>query len=98
MNAAIGKRLKLYIQNVDAKVSIKSFNPCNAHYYHFFNWNLIGQLSQQMPSKNYLFTLGSGCGSVGRAIASNIKGLRFESSHRQKFIDLWNICLLSTVY
>ena len=26
------------------------------------------------------------CGSVGRAVASNTRGPRFESSHRQKFI------------
>ena len=31
--------------------------------------------------------LGSGCGSVGRAVASNTIGPRFESSHRQKFIE-----------
>ena len=30
--------------------------------------------------------MGSGCGSVGRAVASNARGPRFESSHRQKFI------------
>ena len=30
--------------------------------------------------------LGSGCGSVGRAVASNSRGKLFESSHRQKFI------------
>ena len=41
---------------------------------------------------------GSGCGSVGRAVASNTRGRRFESSHRQKFIFTLNICLLSTVY
>ena len=29
---------------------------------------------------------GSGCGSVGRVVASNSRGLRFESSLRQKFI------------
>ena len=28
----------------------------------------------------------SGCGSVGRAVAFNARGPRFESSHRQKFI------------
>ena len=28
----------------------------------------------------------SGCGSVGRVGASDTKGPRFESSHRQKFI------------
>ena len=38
---------------------------------------------------------GSGCGSVGRAVASDTRGPRFESSHRQ---NLLNICLLSTVY
>ena len=30
--------------------------------------------------------LGSGCGSVGRADASNSKGSRFESCNQQKFI------------
>ena len=30
--------------------------------------------------------MGSGCGSVGRAVASNWRGPRFESSHREKFI------------
>ena len=30
--------------------------------------------------------LGSGCGSVGRAVASNSRGPQFESSHWQKFI------------
>ena len=42
--------------------------------------------------------VGSGCGSVGRAAASDTRGPRFESSHRQKFIYILNICLLSTVY
>ena len=39
---------------------------------------------------------GSGCGSVGRAVAYDAKGLRFESSHRQTFI-IKNINLMSTV-
>ena len=30
--------------------------------------------------------LGSGCGTVGRAVASNTRDLWFESQHRQKFI------------
>ena len=29
---------------------------------------------------------GSGCGSVGRAVATDSRGLRFESSHQHKFI------------
>ena len=32
-------------------------------------------------------TRGSGCGSVGRVVASDTRGLRFESSHQQKFIQ-----------
>ena len=43
-------------------------------------------------------SVGSGCGSVGRAVASNNRGPRFKSSHWQKFIYILNICLLSTVY
>ena len=35
--------------------------------------------------KNTLIT-GSGCGSVGRVVASNTRDPRFESSHRQTFI------------
>ena len=35
------------------------------------------------------------CGSVGRAVASDTRSPRFESSHRQ---NLLNICLLSTVF
>ena len=31
--------------------------------------------------------MGSGCGSVGRAVASNTRGPRFESSHWQTFIS-----------
>ena len=29
---------------------------------------------------------GSGCGSVGRGVASKSKGMQFESSHQQKII------------
>ena len=35
---------------------------------------------------------GSGCGSVGRAVAFDTRGPRFDSSHRQNFIEhLFNI-------
>ena len=33
--------------------------------------------------------VGSGCGSVGRAVASNTRGPRFESSHRQKKLYIY---------
>ena len=32
--------------------------------------------------------LGSGCGSVGRAVASDTRCPQFESSHQQKFINI----------
>ena len=38
------------------------------------------------------------CGLVGRAVASDTRSPRFESSHWQKIIYILNICLLSTVY
>ena len=47
---------------------------------------------------NIKSTNSSGCGLVGRAVASNTRGSRFESSHWQKFIYILNIYLLSTVY
>ena len=36
----------------------------------------------------YLRSHLSGCGSVGRAVASDTRGPRFESNHRQKFINI----------
>ena len=30
--------------------------------------------------------VGSGCGAVGRAVASNSRGLQFKSSHQKKII------------
>ena len=31
--------------------------------------------------------VGSGCGSIGRAVASNTRDPRFEFSHQQTFIE-----------
>ena len=50
------------------------------------------------PTVKHVWKMGSGCGSVGRAVASDTRGPRFESSHWQKFIYILNICFLSTVY
>ena len=52
-------------------------------------WNLVRRCKDNNKP------LGSGCGSVGRAVASDNRGLRFKSSHWQIFIQ--NISLLSTV-
>ena len=50
-----------------------------------FDWFAFGLTSK---------TVSSGCGSVGRAVTSNCRGLWFESSHWQKnYIEH----LLSTV-
>ena len=46
----------------------------------FFDWWLFS------PSTNYK-AIGQWCGSVGRAVASNTRGPRFESRHRQIFIE-----------
>ena len=32
-------------------------------------------------------TWGSGCGTVGRAVASDTRGPRFESCHRQNLVE-----------
>ena len=39
--------------------------------------------------------LGSGCGSVGRAVASNTRGLRFEFSHHQNLYRTFVNCQLN---
>ena len=44
-----------------------------------------------LDSTKQVNTQGSGCGAVDRAVASNTRGLRFDSSHRQ------NVYVLSTV-
>ena len=54
-------------------------------------------ISVKMHQANYLKEKGSGCGSVGRADASDTRGPRFKSSHQQKNIYILKICLLSTV-
>ena len=41
--------------------------------------------------------VGSGCGSVGRAVASDARGPQFESSHRQNIIHVLTInCIENT--
>ena len=40
---------------------------------------------------------GSGCGSVGRAVAFDTRGPRFESSHWQKFINIEHLYTVNCV-
>ena len=63
----------------------------------FIIWPPITMIQNGGASYSCL-RLGSGCGSVGRAVASDTRGPRFDSSHWQKFIFILNICSLSTVY
>ena len=53
------------------------------------------QLWFYKPS-NYRLS-GSGCGSVGRAVASDTRGPRFESNHRQKFINIEHLYTVNYV-
>ena len=49
------------------------------------------RINQQPASRQNWFiktcNLGSGCGSVGRAVAFDTRGPRFDSSHQQNFIE-----------
>ena len=36
--------------------------------------------------------MGSGCGAVGRAVASNSRGLGFKSSHWQLILNIFTVC------
>ena len=58
----------------------------------FFNIYQIFVSIYFRHSSSFLFFY-CGCGSVGRGVASDTKGLWFESSHRQIF--KWNKCLHS---
>ena len=51
-----------------------------------FKWRGIVLGSTVFISTKMQWKLGSGCGSVGWAVASNSKGPQFESSHLQTFI------------
>ena len=52
------------------------------------------QATAKQRSNEDFKKLGSGCGSVGRMVASDTRDPRFKSSKRQKFYEH---CLLSTV-
>ena len=50
----------------------------------------MAHFKQTTKNMNYL---GSGCGTVDSAVASNPRGPEFESSHRQPFIEqLFTVC------
>ena len=73
---------------------------------------MIERLGVRILAQAYLFTfvccvivssvqrpelVGSGCGSVGRAVDSDSRGLRFKSSHWQKFIYIEHLFTVNCV-
>ena len=48
-------------------------------------------------SKLTLRVVGSGCDSVGRAVASDDRGLQFESRHQQIFISDINLFTVNCI-
>ena len=66
---------------------------------HCLEWNKVSCKQKIFPLVlKQTNVLGSGCASVGRAVASDTRGPWLKSSHRQKFIYVLNIRFLSTVY
>ena len=60
-------------------------------------WFMIVSMMLFSAFRNYAHFLGSGCGSFGRAVASDNRGPRFESSHQRNFIHLFTInCIEKT--
>ena len=53
------------------------------------------QLCEYFKNKN--IRRGSGCGSVGRAVDSDTRGLWFESSHQQNFIYIEHLFTVNCV-
>ena len=45
------------------------------------------KLTSQLANANLQSSCSSGCGSVGRAVAFNSRGPRFDSSHQQNVIE-----------
>ena len=52
---------------------------------------------KKVRDKQSITRTGSGCVSVGRAVASDTRGPRFESSHRQKFIYIKHLFTVNCV-
>ena len=61
------------------------------------NKNMAWPTYSYLDQKETLQWKGSGCGSVGRAVASDTWGRRFESSHRQKIINIEHLYTVNCV-
>ena len=57
--------------------------------------NNVRKWQQKVTSKRVI--KGSGCGSVGRVVASDTRGPQIESSHRQIFIKIIYLRIVNCV-
>ena len=71
--------------NTKNEMSLSKYEEC-----------LLSRVIMASNDKKYQ-VMGSGGGSVGRAVASDTRGPRFESSHWQTFIKRWFIFLSSVL-
>ena len=68
-----------------------SFPSLSVAHFYFINilrmdWGCVAfECCDKKPRDKLRAKSSSGCGSVGRAVASDTRGPRFESSHMQKF-------------
>ena len=60
-------------------------NACEKVYFvlHDLELNLSNCLKSKLSASKLIRRMGSGCGAVGRAVASDIRGPHFEFSHQQ---------------
>ena len=73
-------------------------NPVVNFLFNFTIWWQIQKTNWSINQINYKESIKeSGCGSVGRAVASDTRGPRFESSHRQKFINIEHLFTVNCV-
>ena len=77
---------------------------CYYVYFHRCEWPNIEQIITHLATlvkcvtrQVYQTILGSGCGSVGRAVISDTRGLRFESRHWQIFIYIEHLLTVNCV-
>ena len=79
-------------------ISVLYFIRAKLQYAKFYLWHRRRRFKSLSSVTNQRGSLlGSGCGSVGRAVASDTRCPRFESSHRQKFINVKHLYTVNCV-
>ena len=80
-----------YVVHIIEIFCIKGTQPCDSL---VISNNISWGCVHFIKNKQINYSVGSGCGAVGRAVAYDMRGHGFESSHRQLLL---NIYLLLTV-